>query len=143
MGAERGTHEGGRAAERPMHPVLTVILRSLLWVAGFVVVMVLAARLEAALPDHWAWKVAPAGLVAAFLVAALVLAPPLAPRTKKLIGMLAFAPAILLYIGLVLWLAGFVPDHWAALTAFYLVAGTAWAFPLKPVFGWMNKPLPE
>ena len=143
MGGERRTHEGGRAAERPMHPVLKVVLRSVLWVLGFVGVMLLAAGLEAALPDHWAWKIAPVGPVAAFLIALLVMAPPMAPRTKKLIGMMAFAPAILLYIGVTLWLAGFVPQHWAALTVFYLVAGTAWAFPLKPFFGWMNKPLPE
>lgn len=66
--------------------------------------------------------------------------PELEPRTKKLIGMLAFGPALLLYMGLVLWVADRLPEHWAVYLAYYVVAGTVWAFPLKPVFRWMNRP---
>lgn len=65
------------------------------------------------------------------------------PSTKKMIGMMAFAPALLLYVGLVLWVADRLPDHWAVHLAYYVVVGTAWAFPLKPVFAWMNRPAPE
>lgn len=68
---------------------------------------------------------------------------PLSPSVKKLIGVMAFAPVMLLYVGLVLWIGDRVPDHWAAHLVFYVLAGTVWAFPLKPVFGWMNKPVPE
>lgn len=126
-----------------MHPVIKVLLRSVLLVVAFVLVMALAAGLDAALPDHWAWKIAPVGVIFAFLIAGLALAGPLRPRTKKLIGIMAFGPAVFLYIGLVLWGAEYVPDHWAAALVFYLLAGTVWAFPLKPFFGWMNKPAPE
>ncbi|MBB4658570.1 DUF2842 domain-containing protein [Parvularcula dongshanensis] len=62
------------------------------------------------------------------------------PRQKKLIGVLLFLPALILYVGLVLWIADHLPSHWAIYLVFYVVAGTAWAFPLKPVFRWMNSP---
>ena len=61
------------------------------------------------------------------------------PRQKKLIAVLAFGPAMLLYIGAVLLVADRLPEHWAVYLAFYLVAGTLWAFPLKPVFAWINR----
>ncbi len=65
------------------------------------------------------------------------------PRQKKLIAAIGIMPALMLYVGLVLFVADFIPDHWATDLVFYIVAGTAWAFPLKPVFIWMNKPKPE
>jgi hypothetical protein len=30
--------------------------------------------------------------------------------------------------------------HWALQIPFYVVAGTVWAFPLKPLLLWMGKP---
>ncbi|MEO1657671.1 MAG: DUF2842 domain-containing protein [Pseudomonadota bacterium] len=62
------------------------------------------------------------------------------PRQKKLIAAIGLMPALMLYVGLVLFIADFIPDHWASDLVFYIVAGTAWAFPLKPVFIWMNTP---
>lgn len=64
----------------------------------------------------------------------------LTPSTKKLIGLALFLPALLVYMGLVVTIADFLPQHWAVFLVYYLVAGTVWAFPLKPVMGWMNKP---
>ena len=60
------------------------------------------------------------------------------PRLKKLILVLAAFPVMLMYIGAMVWLADKVPGHWLAQLVFYIVAGTVWAFPLKPVFGWAN-----
>ncbi|MEM9809657.1 MAG: DUF2842 domain-containing protein [Pseudomonadota bacterium] len=59
-------------------------------------------------------------------------------RQKKLIAVLAIMPALTLYMGLVLFVADWIPDHWALDLLFYMVAGTIWAFPLKPVFAWIN-----
>ncbi len=63
---------------------------------------------------------------------------PLRPRQKKLIIVLAFMPFLVIYIAGVLWISDFVPTHWAVQLVFYIVAGMAWAVPLRPVMGWMN-----
>lgn len=68
---------------------------------------------------------------------------PLPPRQKKLILVLAFPVIVLLYMGLVLALSDRLPDHWFLQLIFYIVAGTVWAFPLKPVFQWVNRPVPD
>lgn len=60
-------------------------------------------------------------------------------RMKKLILVLGFMPALLIYVGGVLALADHVPAHWLVQLVFYIVAGTAWAFPLKPLFAWVNR----
>ena len=59
--------------------------------------------------------------------------------TKKLIGLMAFLPALLLYMGAVLWVYDRLPENRLVAFLFFIVAGTVWAFPLKPVFAWMNK----
>ncbi|MEE9330366.1 MAG: DUF2842 domain-containing protein [Parvularculaceae bacterium] len=61
------------------------------------------------------------------------------PSTKKLIGLFLFPIFMLLYIGLILAIADRLPNHWAIHLVFYIVAGTAWAFPLRPVMYWMNR----
>ena len=61
------------------------------------------------------------------------------PRRKKLIAVLALPWLMLLYVGAVLAIADHLPDHWAVYLVFYLIAGTAWAFPLKPVMAWINR----
>ena len=43
-------------------------------------------------------------------------------------------------MGLVLWIADRLPEHWAVYLVYYVVAGTVWAFALKPAFAWMNRP---
>jgi hypothetical protein len=67
----------------------------------------------------------------------------LQPRTKKLIGLLVFLPALLIYAGIVVTIADYLPNHWAVYLVYYVIAGTVWAFPLKPVMFWMNRPVEE
>lgn len=64
----------------------------------------------------------------------------LTPHVKKLIGLVVFLPALFAYIVAIVLLADYVPDHWFVSLIFYVVAGTAWAFPLKPLMMWMNAP---
>ena len=63
----------------------------------------------------------------------------LRPRQKRLVLTLSFLPALLLYMGAVLWVFDRLPEHWAIYTVFFAVVGTVWAFPLKPVFAWMHR----
>ena len=65
------------------------------------------------------------------------------PRTKKLIGLILFLPALLIYAGIVVTIADYIPDHWAVHLVYYIIMGTIWAFPLKPALAWMNKPVEE
>ncbi|MCQ8185897.1 DUF2842 domain-containing protein [Parvularcula maris] len=62
------------------------------------------------------------------------------PRHKKLIFALGFVPFIILYMGLALWIWDQLPDHRAVDFIFFVAAGVAWAFPLKPFMKWMNSP---
>ena len=66
----------------------------------------------------------------------------LKPSTKKLIGLIVFLPALLIYAGIVVTIADHVPNHWLIQLVYYVIAGTVWAFPLKPVMMWMNRPAP-
>ncbi len=67
----------------------------------------------------------------------------LQPSTKKLIGVILFIPALVLYVGLVVTIADFLPNHWAVYLVYYIITGLAWPFPLKPVMQWMNRPVEE
>lgn len=62
-------------------------------------------------------------------------------RTRKALGCLVLLSYLALYAGaaaaLGAALAGKIPA-WAQL-AYFAVAGIVWIFPLKPLFGWMNK----
>lgn len=62
------------------------------------------------------------------------------PRQKKLIIVLATPFFLLGYIILALALSDHVPDQWFLQLVFYVVIGTVWAFPIKPVFVWANTP---
>jgi hypothetical protein len=61
------------------------------------------------------------------------------PRQKKLIVALATVPFLVVYMGLVVSLRDFLPDSRLLDFVYYIVAGIAWAFPLKPVMLWMNR----
>lgn len=63
----------------------------------------------------------------------------MASRQKKLILVLAGPIFLFAYILIVLAVSDVVPKHWLAQLVFYVIAGTAWAFPLKPVFHWANR----
>ncbi len=65
----------------------------------------------------------------------------LQPSTKKLIGTILLLPFLLIYAGVVVTISDYVPNHWAVQLVFYIFAGTVWAFPLKPVMLWMNRPV--
>ncbi len=65
------------------------------------------------------------------------------PRQKKLILVLAAPVFLLLYVMFALALSEYVPKHWMFQLVFYILAGTLWAFPLKPVFIWANTPPKE
>lgn len=68
---------------------------------------------------------------------------PLEPRIKKLIGVIVFFPMLLLYCGVVVTIADYLPNHWAVYLVYYIFMGIVWAFPLKPALKWMNRPVPE
>ena len=62
-------------------------------------------------------------------------------RTRKAIGCFALLAYLAVYAvlasSLAVMLAPRLPT-WAELL-FYAVAGVIWIFPLKPLFGWMNR----
>lgn len=62
------------------------------------------------------------------------------PRQKKLVVALASVPFLLLYTGAALWLYDQLPASRVLEFFYFVAAGTAWAFPLKPVMLWMNRP---
>lgn len=62
------------------------------------------------------------------------------PRTKKLILALGVIPFLTLYAGLALFIWDKLPENQLVDLVFFIAAGTAWAFPLKPVMGWANAP---
>ncbi|MCR5880350.1 DUF2842 domain-containing protein [Phenylobacterium sp. J367] len=59
-------------------------------------------------------------------------------RVRKLIGLVAMLAFIVAYAVLVVTVGEFVPRHWAAQLAYYVVAGVLWGVPLLPLFRWMN-----
>lgn len=65
------------------------------------------------------------------------------PRQKKLILVLAAPIFLLAYIVAVLALSDHLPEHWFVQLIFYIIVGTVWAFPLKLIFIWANKPGPN
>ncbi len=63
---------------------------------------------------------------------------------RKFIGMWILLFGLILYIAAVVTIAtAWLPSHWAAQTAFYVVAGVIWAIPLRPFMLWMNRPDPD
>lgn len=62
-------------------------------------------------------------------------------RTRKAVGCFALLAYLALYAAaaatLGTWLLPRMPA-WAEL-AYFVVAGVAWVFPLKPLFAWMNR----
>lgn len=72
------------------------------------------------------------------------MSPILRPRIKKLIGFLAFLPALALYFFAAAALGELVPNIQLLKAAYYLVAGIAWAFPARYLMKWMEaEPAPR
>jgi hypothetical protein len=61
------------------------------------------------------------------------------PRLRKLIGLFAILAFLLLYIGLVVRVAAYVPNHGPLQFAFYALAGICWGIPILPLLSWMNR----
>lgn len=59
---------------------------------------------------------------------------------RKAIGMAVLVAGMILYVGVLVVLADFVPDHWAVELIFFAVAGVAWVFPLRGLLRWINRP---
>jgi hypothetical protein len=63
-------------------------------------------------------------------------------RTRKALGCFALLAYLAVYAVLASSLAVALAPHlptWAELVV-YAVLGVIWIFPLKPLFGWMNRP---
>jgi hypothetical protein len=63
----------------------------------------------------------------------------MSPRLRKFIGMLAILAFLVLYVGAAVAIGERIPQHWAALLAYYGVVGTLWGVPLFPLLRWMNR----
>lgn len=48
------------------------------------------------------------------------------PSVRSALGFVAIVLFLAAYIGLAVTLGDYVPDHWAADVAYYLIAGIAW-----------------
>jgi membrane protein implicated in regulation of membrane protease activity len=68
--------------------------------------------------------------------------PPLLPiGIRKLLGTLIILVGLTAYAFAAIWLAiEVLPDHWAVQMIFYPIAGIAWAFPVRPLIDWMQRP---
>lgn len=62
----------------------------------------------------------------------------MSPRLKKLIGFLAFLPALVLYFFAAAALGERVPNIQLLKALYFLFAGVAWAFPAAYLMKWME-----
>lgn len=62
----------------------------------------------------------------------------MSPRLKKLIGFLAFLPALILYFFAAAALGERVPNIQILKVLYFLVAGVAWALPAAFLMRWME-----
>ena len=60
-------------------------------------------------------------------------------RTRKFFGMLGILAFMVFWIWAIIGLSRWLPAFWPAQLVYYVVAGTAWAFPLIPLVKWMNR----
>ena len=63
----------------------------------------------------------------------------MSPRLRKFIGMLAILAFLVAYVGAAAAIGERIPQHWAALLAYYGIVGTFWSLPLIPLVRWMNR----
>jgi hypothetical protein len=60
-------------------------------------------------------------------------------RLRKLIGLAGILAFIIFYMGLVVRLSNYVPDHGPLQFVFYALAGVCWGVPILPLISWMNR----
>ena len=68
----------------------------------------------------------------------------LSKRARKFLGTVATVVFLLGYVFVAAVLGdAVVAKHWAVQTAFFLVLGLVWIFPVMAIIRWMEKPEPE
>lgn len=60
-------------------------------------------------------------------------------RTRKFIGALVIVGFLVLYAWAAIMVGEMLPQTLWVQAIYFIVAGLGWAFPLKPLFGWMNR----
>lgn len=60
-------------------------------------------------------------------------------RLRKLIGLFAILAFLLVYVGVVVSVADYVPAHSIWQTLFFIAAGVCWGIPILPLISWMNR----
>ena len=60
------------------------------------------------------------------------------PRIKKLVGFMGLLPILVLYFFAAAALGELIPNNQLLKVIYYLIAGIAWAFPVKYLMFWMN-----
>lgn len=64
---------------------------------------------------------------------------PMTARARKFIGALVIVGFLVFYAWAAIMVGERLPQVFWVQTIYFVVAGLAWAFPLKPLFGWMNR----
>ena len=64
---------------------------------------------------------------------------PMTARTRKFIGALVIVGFLVFYAWAAIMIGEMLPQTLWVQAVYFIVAGLAWAFPLKPLFGWMNR----
>lgn len=62
----------------------------------------------------------------------------MSPRIRKFVGMLVLLPGLGAYLLGAMVLADRVPEFWLVKLAYFIVAGVAWALPVRGLMKWMN-----
>ena len=65
--------------------------------------------------------------------------PPMSPRLRKFIGMIAILVFLAIYLLVAMAVGLRLPDHWWARLLYYSVVGILWGVPLFPVIRWMGR----
>lgn len=63
----------------------------------------------------------------------------MSPRLKKLIALFVLLPGLLLYFFAAAALGEKVPDNQLLKVVYYIIAGLAWAYPVRFLIIWANK----
>lgn len=61
------------------------------------------------------------------------------PRLKKLIALFVLLPGLLIYFFAAAALGEQVPEHQLLKVVYYVIAGLAWAYPVRFLIIWANK----
>jgi len=60
------------------------------------------------------------------------------PRLKKLIAVAVLVPALIVYLFAAAALSEVLPSFWLVKLIYFIIAGVAWAFPIKYLILWAN-----